>query len=133
MSDELRKRAEENARSRVYGFVKRAIERGDLIRPTLCHKCGDNAGVASDGRSKIHAHHHDYSKPLDVEWLCAKCHRKDTPLPVGDRSASAKLDDEKVRYIRNSAKGSRELAGIFGVSMRTIQTAKSGKWWGWVK
>ena len=43
-----------------------AIRRGRIIRPLLCSKC-EEAG-------KIVAHHHDYRKPFDVEWLCTKCH-----------------------------------------------------------
>lgn len=37
-----------------------------LERPKKCSKCGVFA--------KIEAHHCDYLKPLDVIWLCKKCH-----------------------------------------------------------
>lgn len=42
-----------------------ALRSGHLTKAP-CAKCG-----AHD----THAHHHDYSKPLDIEWLCASCHR----------------------------------------------------------
>jgi len=44
--------------------VHAAINRGELVRRPCAH-CG--AG-------KAQAHHHDYSKPLEVEWLCRACH-----------------------------------------------------------
>lgn len=43
-----------------------AIATGLVIRPDACEACG------TVGRP--HGHHHDYSRPLEVEWLCAKCH-----------------------------------------------------------
>jgi hypothetical protein len=42
-----------------------AIYRGVLVRGP-CSQCG---------APKTDAHHEDYSKPLDVVWLCRKCHR----------------------------------------------------------
>lgn len=63
-------------KKRAHLQVKRAIARGDIIKPKNCSKCGIE-GV-------IQAHHPDYSKPLEVMFLCTKCHgiehRK--PMPV---------------------------------------------------
>ena len=64
---------------KAYRAVRTAIDRGDLVRPKRCSKCG--RAPKARGRAAIHAHHHDYRKPLAVEWLCAKCHRAITPYP----------------------------------------------------
>lgn len=44
-----------------------AVKSGKLICPDKCTSCGN--------LSKIEAHHEDYTKPLDVVWLCKKCHQ----------------------------------------------------------
>jgi hypothetical protein len=46
--------------------AQKAIRKGELI-PMPCLRCGN---------SKTEAHHEDYSKPLDVLWLCNPCHRQ---------------------------------------------------------
>jgi hypothetical protein len=46
--------------------VDTAIQSGRLIRPETCSACGSHA--------PIEAHHPDYSKPLEVVWLCNPCH-----------------------------------------------------------
>jgi hypothetical protein len=42
-------------------------KRRGKIRQQPCKACG-----SPDSQM----HHHDYTKPLDVEWLCFKCHRE---------------------------------------------------------
>jgi hypothetical protein len=46
-----------------------AVRKGIIIKPKNCSKCGKEAS----GRA-LHGHHKDYSKPLEAEWLCIKCH-----------------------------------------------------------
>lgn len=43
-----------------------AIRSGKITKPNICEKC--RIGCSP------HGHHYDYTKPLDVIWLCAKCH-----------------------------------------------------------
>jgi len=50
--------------------VDEAIKAGIITRPHTCSGCG-----CSDKEHRIEAHHSDYSKPLDVVWLCTPCHR----------------------------------------------------------
>lgn len=53
---------------RAANVVALAIRRGVLTRPNACEKCG-SAGF-------VEASHSDYSKPLLVQWLCRRCHRR---------------------------------------------------------
>lgn len=44
------------------------IRSGKVIRPSECSSCKVKLG-------RIEGHHEAYTKPLEVVWLCCKCHR----------------------------------------------------------
>ena len=48
-------------------IVGNAVRDGRLTKES-CESCETD--------KNIHGHHDNYSKPLDVRWLCAACHRK---------------------------------------------------------
>lgn len=126
----------EKKQKSAYRKVKTALSQGILVRPDRCPRCNEVDKKGSDGRSTIHAHHHDYDKPLEVEWLCAKCHRAETPLPevmgapsIGMKNSQSKLTDDAVKMIRASTESSRKLAARFGVDHKTILRAKNKELW----
>jgi len=67
-------------RAKAHRWVSYAVERAELVRPARCEACGREC--------KVIAHHEDYDKPLEVEWLCRACHAKRHPFPpVDNRNA----------------------------------------------
>lgn len=56
-------------KAEAHRLVYRALKKGDLIRPGHCSTC-------TTPRGRIEGHHADYSKPLDVIWVCRSCHVK---------------------------------------------------------
>jgi len=58
-----------NAKTEARNILNQAIKSGKIIKPTNCSECGKI--------KRITAHHHDYSKPLEVKWLCYECHGKE--------------------------------------------------------
>jgi len=50
-----------NARGYLHVYLKRG-----KVKKLACQNCGN---------SRSEAHHPDYSKPLEVIWLCRKCHQ----------------------------------------------------------
>ena len=59
-------RRREPEKVKAHNAVSNAIRDGKLVRPENCSHCHKVC--------KPHGHHPDYSKPLDVVWLCAECH-----------------------------------------------------------
>lgn len=119
----------------AHRHVHAAVKKGLLIRPETCSRCGASPKT-KDGRSAIQGHHADYEKPLDVEWLCPKCHRAVTPLPevmgapaFGERNGQAKLTAQDAEAIRASKLGCRKLSVMYGVDKKTIQRVRNGTHW----
>jgi len=83
----VRAKAKNPIRFAAMQAVQTAVRKGLLIRQP-CSVCGN---VKSEG------HHHDYGKPLEVEWLCKLHHlekhhgqsgkRESRSLPVGVTTA----------------------------------------------
>jgi len=49
-----------------HNFVRLALRFGQLIQLDHCQRCKN--------KCVPQAHHQDYTKPLEVLWLCRKCH-----------------------------------------------------------
>ena len=73
---EYKKRARERAKkynknnplkNQARHKLRNAVVAGKIIKPKECSNCRNE--------TKIEAHHSDYSKPLEVIWLCKLCHR----------------------------------------------------------
>lgn len=57
---------DDEARKKAHSMATTAIRAG-YLKPKPCEHCGV---------TKVDAHHPDYSRPLDVVWLCRSCHMK---------------------------------------------------------
>lgn len=75
-----RKTDEYKVSQRAHGMVRRALDSGKMIR-SPCQVCGE---------PKTEAHHPDYSKPLDVEWLCKSHHVAKHHKPASNGTSEEK-------------------------------------------
>jgi hypothetical protein len=99
------------ARQRAYAqrAVTRAIAKGELVR-SPCAICS----AYGNFEPRSHGHHEDYSKPLDVIWLCAFHHikrheqinalieqGKPSPPVTSDELVAAHIRDRKETRAKN--------------------------------
>lgn len=52
--------------ARAYNISHYAKRKGNVVPAKACQGCG-NVG-------RLQMHHPDYGEPLNIVWLCAKCH-----------------------------------------------------------
>jgi len=60
-------RVRNRQKSRAHNSAAKAVKKNLIVPKQECESCGAT-GI------KLQKHHEDYSKPLDVTWLCSVCH-----------------------------------------------------------
>lgn len=92
--------------------VDAALRSGVISKPERCQGCGRNGS-----ESRLGAHHYDYTRPLDVIWLCQVCHKRvdevrafvETGKSIDDwkheKNARDGLTNRALRFYRANAKG----------------------------
>lgn len=93
----------------AHNQVEKAVLRGELI-PQPCEACGADYAFR-DGRRGVQAHHEDYSKPLEVRWLCQKCHHEEHRRK-GVPQEAKQIDMICAGFPRSHAKTSHSLARV---------------------
>ena len=66
LSSQMRWNNANRDKLRAHAVLRVALRRGEIKRGR-CAVCGS---------FRVDGHHHDYSKPLDVVWLCRRHHQQ---------------------------------------------------------
>lgn len=69
MEAERRAIRDKTTQAKARRIVNQAIRRKKINKPSSCSSC--HSIVAS---KLLHGHHDDYATPLQVIWICSKCH-----------------------------------------------------------
>jgi len=136
-------RARNKEKSDAQNRLNYAIRQGRMERQP-CEKCGTT--------NRVHAHHYDYSKPYDVEWLCYKCHKGVHPVTEEDKrvkfagaspavlngedNPNAKLSEKDVLQIRamlGIGISQTKIAKTFDIAQSIISKIKRGVAWGHIR
>jgi hypothetical protein len=80
----------EKARARY--LVQKAVKAGTLARRP-CEVCGTT--------EKLHAHHDDYSNPLEVRWLCGSHHAKEHYKAIATLKEQRQEEEKRVWKLAN--------------------------------
>lgn len=101
--------------------VRAAVQRGILIKPDHCQRCG----VRKQKRNLAGHHHNGYGNPLDVVWLCQRCHTKSHFKEFGEHNGMSKLTNEVVAKLRMEYDGKwgklTSLAKKYGIGISTVR------------
>lgn len=113
---------EQRAKHLARKKARNAKAAGKLV-PKPC-KCGS---------TQVEMHHEDYSKPLEVEWSCKKCH-VDTHYPPATRKdvriRNMKLGEWMERNFCSTAMFAEKVAKELGrdsFSVRTVEAWRQGR------
>ena len=90
---------DEKLKQSAHSKIKYLINTGKVIK-TACESCGSTLFVE--------AHHADYNKPLEIKWLCKKCH----DIADGEDETAYKINGYNLGYLFKTG---------------TIQTLKEAK------
>lgn len=112
---------ESRARQRARSRYAQSVLRGEIVRPTLCSRCNQSHYLSIEG------HHTDYSRPLEVVWLCRPCHAAEhhangqhIPMVWDGREVISRASSTIPVYARVSSEFANEVRRIATASDRTV-------------
>ena len=79
-------------KQRARRALQYAVAKGTIEKPRNCQRCSKPVLA-----KLLHGHHEDYSKPLEVQWLCARCHFEIDP------AYQAQAEIARVRFFRRGS------------------------------
>jgi len=108
----VRRWRENNPRAvHAHNILNNAIKRGEAVRP-------DHCSIPGCSNPDPEGHHEDYSKPLDVVWLCVSCHKL-LHLRQKEELDMSKITDDEVFSILNNPE-IQELAAQINATLAQI-------------